>query len=158
SLRELNPEADLLKLKRRYIGDRRRREFVRAMHRMPATLLKAQQLIDYAPEFAELAVYRGAVIRRMARIFEGTTTRAARLLAAVFGLGAAVNLIAALLMIALMLYQHAGRLILSAANPLHRLALQLPPLDVQVWLLLILFVLYAAFLGASLARRFRRRD
>ncbi|MCP4616641.1 MAG: hypothetical protein GY844_09395, partial [Bradyrhizobium sp.] len=145
-------------LKRRYIGDRRRREFVRVMHRMPATLLKAQELIDYAPEFSELAVYRGAVIRRMARMFEGTTTRASRLLAAAIGVGAAVNLIAALLMAALMFYQHAGRSISPEANPLHHIALQLPLLDVQVWLTLIMFVFYAALLGFSLARRFRRRD
>lgn len=158
SLRELHPEANLLQLTREYTLARRQREVAKALLEAPGDLLRLQKLIDYPREISETAIYRGAMVRRLAQVFEGTTTRVSRLAAMFFGLGSAVNFVAVILALILMLEQRTGIIGLAEIRPLDRLSGELPRLDLQVWCLILAFFGYGWLTLAGLARRFKRQD
>ena len=156
SLRELNPETDLLALKRRYMEKRQMRQLKRVTGRMPATLMTMQNILDYPREFSETAAYKGAMIRRMAQLFEGNATRISRLLAMVFGAGGLLNWAGVLLVGFFMFHQHGGVRFFMKTALLERIATSIPHLDIQVWLLMTAGLAYQATILTGLARRFGR--
>lgn len=158
SLRELMPEADLPRLMQDYMRIRRKREFGKLVKQLPADLLKLQNLIDYPREFFEMAIYRGASVRRLAQVFEGTATRVSRLVSTVFEIGSAFFFIFTAVFGFVFLDQHTSIFNFQADHPVKEVLSIFPVLDPQVWLLLIVFVLKGCLSLAKLARRFRKQD
>jgi ubiquinone biosynthesis protein len=81
SLQTLTPRADLPRMMESYSRTRYRREMMSVTRNLPGDLLKLQKLIDYPGESSEMAIYRGATVRRLAQVFEGATDRVSRLVA-----------------------------------------------------------------------------
>jgi len=155
SLRDLIPDSDLPRMMRDYTQQRRKRELKKMMREAPADLLALQNLIDYPKEFSEMAVYRGAAVRRLAQVFEGTATRVSRLAALAFEIGSAFCFFFSALFSVISLYQHTD---FFNPEPVQELLDVLPEPDPQVWILLILIFMYGCLSLAKLARRFRQQD
>jgi ubiquinone biosynthesis protein len=158
SLRELMPEADLPRLMQDYTRHRRKREFGKVVKQLPRDLMRLQNLIDYPREFSEMAIYRGAAVRRLAQVFEGTATRVSRLAATAFEIGSAFFFIFTAVFAFVFLDQHTSIFNFPPGHTLREVSYIFPDLDPQVWLLLILFVLKGCLSLAKLARRFRKQD
>lgn len=158
SLRELIPESDLPRLMQSYIRRRESREFKRVLKRIPGDLLKLQNLIDYPREFSEMAIYRGATIRRLAQVFEGTATRVSRLAAAAFEIGSAFFFFFVVMFGFVFLNQHTSIFNFQPGHVVSDMLSIFPVLDPQVWILLIAFVLNGFLSLAKLARRFRKQE
>jgi len=158
SLRELMPDADLARLTQAYNRQRRKREFRKVVRQLPGDLLKLQNLIDYPREFSEMAIYRGAAVRRLAQVFEGTATRVSRLAATAFEIGSAFFFLFAFIFGFIFLDQHTSMIGFQPGHPVKEVLNIFPVLDPQVWLLLILFVINGCISLAKLARRFRQQD
>jgi ubiquinone biosynthesis protein len=158
SLRELMPEADLPRLLQIYSDHRRQREARKVLRQLPGDLLKLQNLVDYPREFFEAAIYRGAAVRRLAQVFEGTATRVSRLIAAIFDMGSAFFFCCAAIFGITFLLQHTHIFHFPANHVVKELLDLFPPLDPQVWLLLIVTVMSGCLSLARLARRFRKQD
>jgi glucan phosphoethanolaminetransferase (alkaline phosphatase superfamily) len=158
SLRELMPEADLGRLTQAYTRQRRKREFRKVARQLPGDLLKLQNLIDYPREFSEMAIYRGAAVRRLAQVFEGTATRVSRLAATAFEIGSAFFFLFAFIFGFIFLDQHTSIFNFQPGHPVKEVLSIFPVLDPQVWFLLIVFVINGCLSLAKLARRFRQQD
>jgi hypothetical protein len=158
SLRELIPEADLPRVMQEYSRRRRKREFREVVRQLPGDLIKLQNLIDSPREFSEMAIYRGAAVRRLAQVFEGTATRVSRLAARVFELGSAFFFFLAAVFGFIFLDQHTALFSFQPDHPVKEVLAIFPVLDPQVWLLLILFVINGCLSLARVARRFRQQD
>jgi ubiquinone biosynthesis protein len=158
SLRELIPEADLPRVMQDYTRRRRKREFREVVRQLPGDLIKLQNLIDSPREFSEMAIYRGAAVRRLAQVFEGTATRVSRLAARVFELGSAFFFFLAAVFGFIFLDQHTAIFSFQPDHPVKEVLAIFPVLDPQVWLLLIVFVMNGCLSLAKVARRFRQQD
>ncbi|MDJ0837737.1 MAG: AarF/ABC1/UbiB kinase family protein [Acidobacteriota bacterium] len=157
SLRDLIPSRDLPGLMTAYMKQRRTREMQQVMGQLPADLLRLQNLVDYPVEQAEMGIYRGANLRRLAQVFEGTTNRVSRLVAASFGFFSAAFLVGAAAGTGLCLYQLADFNYGLDMETLRNLA-RFPKLDLQVWLLINGFLAYSSFSTGLLAQRFRQQE
>lgn len=158
SLRELMPQADIPRLMQAYTRRRHKREFREVVNQLPGDLLKLHNLIDYPREFSEMAIYRGAAVRRLAQVFEGTATRVSRLAAAVFEIGSAFFFIFTTVLTFIFLNQHTMIFNIPLDHPVKEVLSFFPVLDLQVWILVILFVFNGFLSLIKLARRFRKQD
>jgi ubiquinone biosynthesis protein len=158
SLREMIPTANLMHLMQVYTRHAHIREFKKVLFHLPADFLRLQNLVDVPRESVERAIYRGAMVRRLAQVFEGATTRFSRLAALFFGLGSAFFFFISALFGFLFLYQHTSVLGITAEHSAAEILDKIPRLDLQVWILLLVFTLYCCVSLALLARRFRRQD
>jgi len=158
SLRELIPEADLPRLMQTYIRRREIREARLLLKQLPNDMLKLQNLIDYPRELSEAAIYKGASIRRLAQVFEGTTTQVSRLAAMTFEIGAALFFIVTIILGFVLLNQHTSAFNFIPGEIVTAGLSIFPVLDIQVWLLLSAFTLNGFFTMTKIARRFRRQD
>jgi ubiquinone biosynthesis protein len=158
SLRELMPHADLPRLMQTYNRRRKTREFTQVAKEIPTDFIKLQNLIDYPAEFSEMAMYRGAAVRRLAQVFEGTATRVSRLVALVFEIGSAFCFLLAAAFGFIFLSQHSTLFKFGPDHPMKDVLDIFPGLDLQVWVLLIAFMLNGFLSLSKLARRFRQQD
>jgi ubiquinone biosynthesis protein len=158
SLRELMPRADLPRLMQDYIRRRGKREFKRVIRQLPGDLVKLQNLIDYPREFSEMAIYRGAAVRRLAQVFEGTATRVSRLAATWFEMGSAFFFFLAAAFGFISLNQHTSIFDFPPQHVVAEVLSIFPTLDPQVWILLIAFMVGGFLSLAKLARRFHKQE
>ncbi|MCP5107517.1 MAG: AarF/ABC1/UbiB kinase family protein [bacterium] len=158
SLRELIPGADLPRLMQTYIQGRGSREFKKVIRKLPGDLLKLQNLIDYPREFSEMAIYRGAGVRRLAQVFEGTATRVSRLVATGFEMGSAFFFFLSVVFGFIFFDQHVSGFDFPAGHVVREVLDIFPVLDPQVWLLVVLFTVNGFLSLAQLARRFRKQE
>lgn len=158
SLRELIPGANLMRLVQKFTRQNRKREFTKVLLHLPADFLRLQNLIDLPRESAERAIYRGAMVRRLAQVFEGATTRISRLASLFFGLGSAFFFFISAFFGLMFLFQHTSMFTLPPGHPVREVLAGIPLLDPQVWFLLLALMLYTCISLALLARRFRRQD
>lgn len=158
SLRELIPSADLPRVMQNYTKKRRGREFRKVLKELPGDMFRLQNLIDYPREFFEMAIYKGASVRRLAQVFEGTATRVSRLAAMVFEVGSAFSFIFAAIFAILILDQHTPVFSFESGSMLKEILDVLPKLDFQIWFILIAIMLNGFFALSKLARRFRKQD
>ncbi|MCP5045831.1 MAG: AarF/ABC1/UbiB kinase family protein, partial [bacterium] len=135
SLRDLIPRGDLPRLMQDYTRVRRKREFKKVVKQLPGDLLKLQDLIDYPREFSEMAIYRGAAVRRLAQVFEGTATRVSRLAAMVFEIGSAFCFFFAAVFGFIFFFQHPFIFKFQPGQSMKEIVSIFPILDPQVWLL-----------------------
>lgn len=158
SLRELIPSADLPKVMRNYTKKRRGREFRAVLKELPGDIFRMQNLIDYPREFFEMAIYKGASIRRLAQVFEGTATRVARLAALVFEVGAAFCFIFSAIFGFLVLDQHTPVFNFEPESMIREMLEVLPKLDYQIWFILIAIMLNGFLALSKLSKRFKKQD
>lgn len=158
SLKELNPDSDSLYETRMYNRNRRKREFKDVLLQIPSQSIRLQNLLDLPIEASERALYKGAAIRRMAQVFEGTSTRVSRLLAAGFGLTTIFNFLAALLIMYIAAIQHTSLFKISSNGVVGGILSQIPVLDIQVWIIFFVFALRGWLSVFRLSRRFREID
>ncbi len=158
SLRELIPAADLPRLMQAYTKSRRKREFRKGLRQLPGDFLRLQNLIDYPREFSEMAIYRGASVRRLAQVFEGAATRVSKLVATFFRIVSSFLFLTSVFFTGIFIRQHADIFIFSPNHPLQEIIDILPRLDFQVWILLIVFLLYGSISLSRLSRRFRQQE
>ena len=156
-LRDLIPRADLPGMMLTYLKSRKSREFRDAITHLPEDLIGLQIFIDFPREQTEMALHQGAAIRRLAQVFEGTSTRVSRLLSTLFAAGSTLFLTLCLFSAGLMGHQH-GLL----AHGLHDLIVWAAPLtpaiDLQVWILVLVLCAYISANLIQLAIRFRKQD
>jgi hypothetical protein len=105
-----------------------------------------------------MAIYRGAAIRRLAQVFEGTATRVSRLVASAFEIGSAFFFIFTAIFGFIFLHQYTPIFDFPPGHALKEIMSVFPVLDPQVWILLILFVLKGFLSLSKLARRFRKQE
>ncbi len=158
SLRSLVPAGNLPVISRDYYEARKKREFKHALKQLPADILKLQDLIDYPREFSEQAMYRGAAVRRLAQVFEGTATRLSRLVAGGFQIASLFCILITLTAGAGFLFQHTTFLNFSHGSSLNLVLDFIPFLDPQVWFLFGIFFLYGTISLAGLAFKFRKQE
>lgn len=158
SLRELIPTSNLMHLMQAYTRRSRKREFTKVLYHLPADFLRLQNLVDLPRDSVERAIYRGAMVRRLAQVFEGATTRFSRLAALFFGLGSALFFFISALFGFMFLFQHTSIFDLTPGHPVGEILSRVPHLDAQVWVLLLVFMIYSFISLALLARRFRKQD
>lgn len=158
SLRELMPQADLPRLMQDYIRHRGKRQFRHVLRQLPGDLIKLQNLIDYPREFSEMAIYRGAAVRRLAQVFEGTATRVSRLAATLFEIASAFFFFFAAGFGFVFINQHTAVFDFPPGGTAAEVLSIFPPLDPQVWILLIAFMTGGFLSLAKLARRFHKQE
>jgi hypothetical protein len=159
SLRELIPEEDFHSLVRGYYHRRAVR-----MRSLPLRLLRdgaanPRDWFDLQDRLLDDLRFRSSIVRRAAQVFEQTTSRIALFFARIFARTANVFLVAGVVLLLAALLQHsrAGTAAFLPAGLVDLLD-TLPPLDVQVWFLILvtLFTSWRQF--AVLSRRFRQQD
>lgn len=158
SLRELIPTSNLMHLMQAYNLRSRKRLFTKVLYHLPADFLRLQNLVDLPRESVERAIYKGALVRRLAQVFEGATTRFSRLAALFLGLASAFYFFIAALFGFMFLFQHTSIFKLTPEHPVREILSRIPLLDSQVWVLLLVFMIYSFISLALLARRFRKQD
>ncbi len=158
SLRELMPEANLTILMKKYMEKRKKRELGQMIRELPGDMLHMQDLIDLPMAFFEESTYKGASVRRMAQVFEGTASRFSNLMVKIFNFGSALCFFCTILFICCTLYQHTG-MFQSMSIPIIRdLMAIIPRLDIQVWGLSMLISLHLSLSFSKLGRRFKMQQ
>jgi ubiquinone biosynthesis protein len=159
SLRELIPESNFHVMVASY--------FHRRMNRMPGEM--AAKFRQYGPnlnDWLELQdrmsddmKFRGTIVRRAAQVFEETSSQIALFFARIFAQVANLFALTGIILFLAFLLQH-GRGWLTRLIPdwAESLLDRLPPLDVQVWVLLFAGLLYSHYRFVSLSRRFRKEN
>jgi ubiquinone biosynthesis protein len=157
SFRELYPEADMKRLTLRFLR-RKERRALRSLAASPVPPLDwLQTALELPSALAEQTIYRGGVIRRLAMVFEGSTSHVDRLLGGVFG-GLAFAMLAVGSVLGLLFLRQEGvqwaRAILDGALPAS--LTRFPVLDYQVWGLIFIVLAYACLTLVSVRRKFQR--
>lgn len=134
SLRYLSPYVDLASMMRSYARDRQRRRLVRLGVTLPQKLQHLQKLIDMPVEYAESAIYRGAMVRRLSQVFEGTSSKVSRIIAEGLRLTGWVG--SSLWVLGLMIAARQLNILGHLPEFLERFYGSLPQMDAQVWVLL----------------------
>jgi hypothetical protein len=107
----------------------------------------------------EQNIYRGAVVRRLAMIFEGTTSSVVQFTARAFSAVSGVFAIVGAVLLIVFLYQRGNTWIAPVIRgPMRDIFAQVPRLDFQVWMVVLMIVGFGWRSFRTLARRFRERD
>lgn len=142
SLSELMPDADLRRILTSYYRQRERRARRKLVKWPPVEPGWLRATMELPRTAYEQTVYRGAVVRRLAMVFEGTTTRFARFFASIFGWAALSVLAAGLFLFSTFLYQNIGVIRQLAGTSLGNRFEMFPQLDYQLWLLIFVLLVY----------------
>lgn len=133
SLRYLCPTMDLASMMRTYARDRQRRRLVRLGVTLPQKLQHLQKLIDMPVEYAESSIYRGAMVRRLSQVFEGTSSKVSRIIAEGLRLTGWIG--SSLWLLGLLIASRQLGFIGHLPAFLEQFYGSLPNLDAQVWIL-----------------------
>jgi hypothetical protein len=142
SLRELAPRRNLRPVIVRFFRSKARRaraNVLQTVSNAPGSI----SLIDIPRSVYEWGIFRGSTVRRLAQVFEGSTTVAAQLVARAFGVLATLHLLAGIAVAGVFLYQHHPTWVppLATAGWAARVR-ALPRPDPQVWLLIFFLLVY----------------
>lgn len=156
SLAHLLPDANMLKIGRRYWYKARRR----ALDRFSDPAVRARGLASFlsvladGPDYlAEHLLFQGEAARRKAKAFKLTTTKIADLLQFLSGLAAHATLAAGLLLAIVFLAQHHPSVIASVRGWVTYVD-AFPRIDYPIWVLGLALTFRAFFKLLSLRKRF----
>jgi ubiquinone biosynthesis protein len=152
SLNSLIPDVDLPGLMRTYTRDRQKRELRGTLHELPMDALKLQNLIDYPVEYREMAIYKGAMVRRFAQVFEGATDRVSRLASNLFMILGGISTIFWAWLVSGFIDQHLGWTLPGLPFP------NTYQFDVQPWILILMITGYLSTSFWLLMRRFLKAE
>lgn len=158
SLALLIPDANVLKIGKRYWNKARRRAMARATNAAARTRSLASFLTVLAegPEFlSEQLLFQGESARRGAKAFKRTTTKISELLQVLSGLAAQLTLASGLVLLVVFLAQHHPPVVAGVRGSLTFVD-SFPHLDYLVWVLVLALILRAFVRLRSLNRRFAR--
>jgi len=158
SLGLLMPDANVLKIGKRYWYDARKRTMARAIR--PAarrrSLASFLTVLSEGPEFlSEQVLFQGESARRGAKAFKRTTTKISELLQVLSGLASQATLIVGVLLSTVFLAQHHP----AAVGPMRRSLTYVdvfPHLDYVVWVIGLVLIFRAFLKLRALNRRFAR--
>jgi ubiquinone biosynthesis protein len=158
SLSLLMPDANVLKMGKRYWYDARKRMMARAVRPSARrrSLASFLTVLSEGPEFlSEQVLFQGESARRGAKAFKRTTTKISELLQVLSGLASQATLIVGVLLSTVFLAQHHP----AAVSPV-RASLTwvnvFPHLDYVVWVIGLVLILRAFLKLRALNRRFAR--
>jgi ubiquinone biosynthesis protein len=153
ALGELVPTKNLRAVIVRYLRRRDRRRssaLLRTLSGSPGWISP----VDVPRLLYERNMFRGSTVRRLARVFEGSTTVASQVVAKAFGLLALAHAVAGVALVVTYLYQHHPALLPAVTEARWAAGLRaLPGLDPQVWLVVVVVLAY----GWRTSRRLRRQ-
>lgn len=155
SLRELAPRRDWRPIIARYFRRKERRDGARALRALSGSA-GAIAPLDVPRLLYERGLFRGTVVRRLAQVFEGSTTVAAQFVADAFKWLARGHALAGALLALVFLSQHAAAVTIDI--PWGRWAEGAPRLDLQVWLLVFIVLVHGWRSSRHLQRRFSARQ
>ena len=158
SLALLIPDANVLRIGKRYWNKARKRSMARATNAAARTRSLASFLTVLAegPEFlSEQLLFQGESARRGAKAFKRTTTKISELLQVLSGLAAQATLAVGIVLLIAFLGQHHPLAIAGVRGSLTYVD-AFPHLDYIVWVLVLVLVLRAFVKLRSLNRRFAR--
>jgi hypothetical protein len=159
SLSILMPDADIRGMLTKYYRKRNRRlrrQFIRESS-IPTHALR--QAIELPRLAYEQTMYRGTVVRRLAMIFEGTTSSVVQFSARIFNAVSTVFAVAGAVLFLVVLHQLKSSWIPPVIRgPVADVFASVPRLDVQVWVVVLAIVIYGWRSFRTLARRFRERE
>lgn len=158
SLALLMPDANVLKIGKRYWYRARRRAMARVVR--PAarrrSLASFLTVLAEGPEFlSEQLLFQGESARRGAKAFKRTTTKVSELLQVLSGLAAQATFATGLLLLVVFVAQHHPQAIASLRGSLTYVD-AFPHIDYPVWVLGLALILRAFVKLRSLNRRFAR--
>jgi ubiquinone biosynthesis protein len=159
SLSELIPEANFRQLVVTYYRGRAGRARRQAAALLRGSAANVEDWLELQDRVLDDMRFRGTIVRRAAQVFEGTTSKIGLFFSRQFARAANLLLATtwALLAVALLQHQRAVTERLLPASAVRALD-RLPPLDLQVWVLLLGALLYGWRQLAVLSRRFREQD
>jgi ubiquinone biosynthesis protein len=158
SLALLMPDANVLKIGKRYWYKARRRAMARAASSdsRRRSLASFLTVLAEGPEFlSEQLLFQGESARRGAKAFKRTTTKISELLQVLSGLAAQATLATGLLLAAVFLAQHHPVIVAPMRGSLTYVEI-FPRLDYAVWVIGLLLTFRAFVKLRSLNRRFAR--
>lgn len=156
----LFPQANYMKLIEDYFCKAARREIERAQKEIVPRLVKvALTGLDLHQSAHEYMFYQSEIVRRQARVFEGTTGKFSYLLAVLWGQVAMVQFVLGMVFVAVFLHQHYPGWIDPLMSAQLSQAMDIfPRLSPQVWVLILLVDFYLCWTSLSLRNRFARRE
>ena len=154
--RELSPESNVFQMVRQYYRRKDQRERKQLGGRLRLGAAGLRFLIDAPVVASEYMMFRGSIIRRSARVFEGASNRVAVFLASVFGFARLAVLFLGAWLLTVWGYQHAGFPTARAGTAWF--FNMVPRLDEQVWfaVAIVVYSLYKTL--ANLRREFARKS
>ena len=157
----LFPNVDYTRLIEQYFQQAEQRILIKSfgpaiIPRLMTTGLTTMEALDRLYEYV---FHRGAMIRRQAQVFEGTTSKFAYFFAVLFRLTMLFQLVLGVVFVFIFLSQHhTTTLALLVGDRYSRLFRSVPRLDYEIWIALIIVVFYLCRTCARLQRRFADQD
>jgi hypothetical protein len=139
-LRALSPKSNVFKLLGQYYRGKERRLRKRAALRPRLGAAGIRFLLDAPVIFSESVMFNETVVRRSARVFEGTSSRLAVLFASVLNIARMCTLTATAWLLGVWGYQHMAHL--HARPGITWILSAVPRLDDQVWILVGIILIY----------------
>ena len=160
ALVHLYPDVNYIRLMEDYFAAAEKRSLAKAARELPARTVKGvRDLFELQERGNEYLFLQRAIIRRQAQVFEGTTSKFAYLFQIVFGQLASVELAAGIVFLVGFLHQHHHDLVQPWMGPqIERLAAMFPPLDYQLWLIVLLVDVYLYVTAFRLKSKFAERE
>ncbi len=159
SLRELIPQQDVNRLLIRYFRQRERRVMQHVVRHPNPELFNLPAIVETPIRLNEAMFFRGAIIRRMAQVFEGMISRVSHVFDTLFTL-TLFTMRMVILLLGLVCAEHYQIAWVSSRLPetLAKMAQLIPPLDLQVWGLVFFGLLYIERALAKLRRHFSKTE
>ena len=161
SLEHLYPEANYTKILQQYCAQAEGRAIdglvgPAMIRRSIGSFITALDIQDRVNEYT---MFQGALVRRHAQVFRGTTTKVAAVFNAIVGeVSLLVALVGALAAIVFLDQRYPADVRSFIGPQLSSLVDRVPHLDGPIWLILFVVIGYAAWSLVALRRRLKERD
>lgn len=162
ALRELIPRENINTLTMAYLKQKERRRLCKTLrkqrHKAPRNTLPAD-IIEAPITLHETMIFRGAIVRRMAQVFEGMTTKVTQGIDSVFRV--MVLCVRVLILLLVLMFGQQYQVVWLTPfihDALGRLLRLIPYLDLQIWLLVGGGMLYIERVLVNLRQRFRESE
>jgi len=153
----LFPNANYTKLFAQYFRAAERRALRNSVEKQLARRVIKGTLstLDLQAVAQEHVLYQGSILRRQAQVFQSTTGKFSYFFSILCGQIALVEMAAGVLFLLAFLHQHHTALVRPIMGRQLRVLVALfPPLDYQVWILLIVLVAYLCRVALRLRKKF----
>jgi ubiquinone biosynthesis protein len=159
TLRELIPEKNINSLLVKYFQRREQRTLRRLVQNRDVKWVDLPALVELPIKLNETMIFRGAIIRRLAQVFEGMTTKVVQWFDRLFGIIILILRLFSLFLLLVVSEQYQVAWLLSLVpSELAELAQGMPRLDIQVWVIIFIILLYSDRVLVKLRKRFREAE
>ena len=160
ALRELIPHKDVNRLLVSYFKGHDQRMMEKLARNTEVNWANWPAVLAEAPiRQNEAMIFRGAIIRRLAQVFESVTTKVARLFNALFNITIYLLRLFELFLLLVFSQQYQiDWLVFLTPNHLTEIITEIPQLEIQVWVIIFMVLVYNDHILTKLRRRFREAD